>query len=95
MSLFSEDVAYCSPMVADEAGSKWLQGTQEVAAHLLTLRARYAKLDLFDVMGGAGFLNLILDYGGGRISLLMELSDGQQARRVIVCHSTGPDLRSS
>ncbi|MGE3246561.1 MAG: hypothetical protein AB7J19_09545, partial [Beijerinckiaceae bacterium] len=86
--LFSADVAYCSPLVAQPlSGSKWVQGSQEVADHLLALRRNFDRLELFEVLTGAGFTNLILRHNGGHISMLIEPDEKCQARRIIVCHS--------
>ena len=88
VSLFSEDVAYCSPLIDYEMSeSRWVQGAQEVAVHLLTLQKRFGKLELVDILIGAGFINLLLRHDEHLISMLIERDHENRARRIIVCHS--------
>ena len=85
---FSPDVAYCSPLAGDQPeDSKWLNGSQEVASHLLGLRKRFEQLEFGEVLYGAGFQNLLLRHAGGHISILIEPTEDCKARRIIVCHS--------
>ncbi len=88
ISMFSDDIAYCSPLVGKESGSNWIQGIEEVAAHLLSLRKQFDRLEISDVLRGAGFTNLILRHATGCISLLIEPDEELRARRIIACHST-------
>lgn len=90
VSLFSEDVAYCSPLIDGELSeSAWVQGTQEVASHLLGLRNRFGELTVADVLVGAGFTNLLLRHEDQMISMLIERDGSHRPRRIIVCHSEG------
>ena len=91
---FTDDIAYCSPLI-DDNGSRWVQGSQELSSHLLGLRSRFAKLELVDTLHGAGFANVILSHPGGRISMLIELSENRKARRIIVCHSDAPVFQAA
>ena len=90
VAMFADDVAYCSPLVRTDEGSHWLQGSQEVAAHLLALRRQFERLEIAEVLMGAGFANLILRHDTGCISLLVEPDEDQRARRIIACHSAIP-----
>jgi hypothetical protein len=88
VSLFSEDVAYCSPLIDDGLSeSAWVQGTHELASHLLGLRNRFGALTVADVLVGAGFTNLLLRHDDQLISMLIERDGSHRPRRIIVCHS--------
>ena len=86
-SMFADDVAYCSPLAGDDAGSFWLQGSQEVAEHFLSMRKQFKEIELVEVLAGAGFTNMLLRHPGGSISLLIEPDEHRRARRIIACHS--------
>lgn len=85
----SDDVTYSSPLVAagQENASQWLQGKEEVAAHLLGLHKQFPKLELVDVLVGAGFFTLLLRHQFGLMSMFIEPDDNKRARRIIFCHS--------
>lgn len=82
----ADDVAYCSPLI-DESGSRWVQGSQELSSHLLTVHSRFAQLEIVEILHGAGFATIVLKHLAGRISMLIEPDENQKARRIIVCHS--------
>jgi hypothetical protein len=86
-AMFAEDVAYCSPLAGTENESYWLQGPQEVAEHFLSLRKDFEKIELVEVLAGAGFTNLLLRHAQGSISLLIEPDEQRRARRIIACHT--------
>jgi len=85
----SDDVAYCSPLVSagQENASKWIQGKEEVATHLLGLYKQFPKLELMDVLVGAGFFTLLLRHQFGLMSMHIEPDANKRARRIIFCHS--------
>lgn len=92
---FAPDIAYCSPLAGDQPEeSRWLQGSQEVAIHLLALRNRFEQLEFGDILYGAGFQTLLLKHNRGNISILIEPTDDCKARRIIICHS-GPELAAA
>jgi len=88
LTLYTEDVAFCSPLVrsAPHNASHWLQGTQEVAEHLLAIHSRFKAVDGHEILQGAGFFTLLMTHASGQSALIVEPDADQRARRVIVCH---------
>ena len=86
----AEDVTYSSPLVQNQFPSKWVQGPEELSTHLAAMQDIIKKLEVVDILVGAGFYTVILRNGRRLMSVLIEPDDHNKARRIIVCHS--PDI---
>ena len=87
---YAENVVLSSPLVSveDSAGSKWIEGREEVARHKLRMWQAFPKLRLIDILSGAGYACALFDTGRSHLAMVMEPDQDGRPRRIMIFHGT-------
>jgi hypothetical protein len=83
-----EDAALSSPFVLESSTSTWVQGRQEIVAHLKYVRSRYRSFEIMNVATDGAVYTLLLWDGQQYLTVIVEPEKSPLLiRRMIICKS--------
>jgi hypothetical protein len=84
---FRDDAVLSSPF-APESSSTWIQGKEDIIAHLKMVRDRYEHFRIVDVATTASFYTILLSNGEEYLTIIIEPDQPSLlVRRMIICKS--------
>jgi hypothetical protein len=85
---FRDDAVLSSPFALERSSSTWIQGKEEVIAHLKMVRSRYEHFRVVDVATNTSFYTILLSDGEAYLTIIIEPDQTSLLiRRMIICKS--------
>ncbi|MDQ1422331.1 MAG: hypothetical protein QOJ52_4293 [Acidimicrobiaceae bacterium] len=85
---FRDDAVLSSPFAQENSASTWIQGKDEIIAHLKLVRARYERFKVVDVATDTSFYTILLSDGREYLTIIIEPEQPSALiRRMIICKS--------
>src|ERR1700744_1896293 len=77
---FRDDAVLSSPFALERSSSTWMQGKEEVIAHLKTVRSRYEHFRVVDVATNSSFYTILLSDGKAYLTIIIEPDEASLLR---------------
>jgi hypothetical protein len=85
---FRDDAVLSSPFALEHSSSTWIQGKDEIIAHLKIVRSRYEHFGVVDVATDSSFYTILLSDGKQYLTIIIEPDETSLLiRRMTICKS--------